>query len=303
MKWQAHTDLQNDSDGFISNFWRCLALGHADTVARYADWPVNENDLHARHYWLVQQAADLQAQLEGDPDYCDPKIAGWWVWGICAYIGSGWCSGRGPWHAVDMPDGTRRLMKVGNAGQGINRQLPHLGNAGRGINRQRPQLGNGGSGQGILAHSIDVYEYMCQLANRLRRVRVASGDWSRVCGRAVTYNHGLTGVFLDPPYAAEADRADDLYRKDCKRIAHDARKWCLENGNNPLMRIILCGYEEEHAAPLAAAGWRMIAWDAGAGYSAQRHDTENVGVNGKRERLWLSPHCLPLDRPMQATLL
>src|ERR1700693_2744894 len=42
----------NDADGLLSNFWR--ALQHEpDAVAEFADWPVNEADLHARHLWLL----------------------------------------------------------------------------------------------------------------------------------------------------------------------------------------------------------------------------------------------------------
>lgn len=37
----------NDKDGFVSNFWRAVQTA-PDEVAHYADWPVNENDLHAR---------------------------------------------------------------------------------------------------------------------------------------------------------------------------------------------------------------------------------------------------------------
>jgi site-specific DNA-adenine methylase len=36
---------------------------------------------------------------------------------------------------------------------------------------------------------------------RLRRVRVCCGDWTRVLGRSATECIGVTGVFLDPPYA------------------------------------------------------------------------------------------------------
>ena len=35
----------NDKDGFVANFWRALQAA-PDEVARHADWPVNENDLH-----------------------------------------------------------------------------------------------------------------------------------------------------------------------------------------------------------------------------------------------------------------
>jgi hypothetical protein len=39
--------------------------------------------------------------LHADPDYFDAKIAGWWCWGACAWIGTGWCSGEGPWNIDD----------------------------------------------------------------------------------------------------------------------------------------------------------------------------------------------------------
>jgi hypothetical protein len=71
------------------------AVQHApDEVARWADWPVNEADLHARHQWLVEQALPLTEKLIADPDYYDAKVAGWWVWGICTWIGGGWCTRR-----------------------------------------------------------------------------------------------------------------------------------------------------------------------------------------------------------------
>ena len=319
----------NDKDGYISNFWRAMAFGAWEEVAAYADWPVNENDLHARHYWLVQQRETLRAKLEGDPGYFDAKIAGWWVWGICSWIGSGFCSGNGPWHSVEMEDGTRQLVHLGNNGQGINRQRVHLGDNGQGINRQlvhlgdsgrgikrkrggiirqRPQMGNGGTGQGVISKNIDLYEYMAALSDRLRNVDVASGDWSRVCGPSVTYKHGMTAVFLDPPYATEANRADDLYIEDCQQIAHDVRGWCLEDIHDratgykgprylhPKMRIALCGYEDEHG-PHMPAGWEMVSWNAGKGYAGQRTDGSND--NGKLERIWFSPHCLPVERPAQ----
>ena len=56
----------NDKDGFVANFWRALQAD-PEGVAREADWPVNENDQHARHIWLVGQRETLTARLEGDP--------------------------------------------------------------------------------------------------------------------------------------------------------------------------------------------------------------------------------------------
>ena len=84
----------NDANGFISNFWRAISYSPEET-AFHADWPVNENDLHARHVWLVGQKETMQANLEGDPEWHDPKIAGWWCWGMCCWIGSGCWRGEG----------------------------------------------------------------------------------------------------------------------------------------------------------------------------------------------------------------
>lgn len=51
----------------------------------------------------------------------------------------------------------------------------------------------------------DLMAYFEWLAERLRRERVACGDWTRVLGGSVTVCDGVTGVFLDPPYASERD--------------------------------------------------------------------------------------------------
>lgn len=70
------TETINDIDGLLSNFWRSVVYS-PETVAQYADRPVNENDLHAIHAWLIERMGDLPAKLEGDPQYYDAQIAGW----------------------------------------------------------------------------------------------------------------------------------------------------------------------------------------------------------------------------------
>ena len=113
-------ELVNDVDGYIVNFWRAVQAD-ADTVASYADYPAFESDLHARHAWLVQRKDDLQARLEGDPDYYDAKIAGWWVWGMSLWIGSGFCSGRGSWVSVD-----GKLVNAKAEASAVAGQLPKV---------------------------------------------------------------------------------------------------------------------------------------------------------------------------------
>jgi hypothetical protein len=141
---------------------------------------------------------------------------------------------------------------------------------------------------------------MHDLADRLRHVRVTCGDWSRVCGPSPTFKLGLTGVFLDPPYGTEAKRQSDLYTHDDLSIAADTLRWCLDNGDNPLLRIALCGYAGEGHEPLEDAGWSVVAWKGGGGYGGQR--TNGSNDNADRERIWFSPHCLVQDRPEQLEL-
>ena len=300
-----HTETVNDADGFVSNFWRAVR-SDPEAVASHADWPVNENDLHARHVWLLERRDELTARLEGDPDYFDAKVAGWWCWGICCWIGSGWCSGTGPWQSVPDAEGIRQLVHLGNAGRGVNRQLVHLGDAGQGVNRQLVHLGDAGRGvnrqlvhlgdagqeastgsESTWATGDGLRQWIAALSDRLRRVRVCCGDWSRVCGPTVTVKQGLTAVFLDPPYAEEAERTDRLYACDSLSIAREVKAWCLENGDDRRMRIALCGYEGEHDMP---ESWACVEWKAHGGYGSQG---EQAGrENRHRERIWFSPHCL-----------
>lgn len=272
----------NDADGFVANFWRALRAD-PEAVADAADWPVNEADLHARHIWLLGQRERITDRLMGDPEWFDAKVAGWWVWGQCCWIGSGWCSGRGPWRSVD------GVLVMGSAGMGVNRVRPHLGDAGMGVNRKRPHLGS--AGQGVRAERrAALGKYLGELADRLRNVRVCCGDWSRICGPTPTFKMGLCGVFLDPPYADTAGRSDGLYATDCLRVAHDVREWAIEAGKRDDMRIVLAGYEGEHRMP---DDWRVVAWKASGGYGRQGN---GPGLeNAERERLWLSPACLSLD--------
>ena len=243
----------------VSNFWRALQVA-PDDVAKYADWPVNECDLHARHLWLVNEGRLHVERLKTEPDYFDAKIAGWWVAGVCGWIGSGYCSGEGPWRSIDGE------LSLGDAGRGINKQIPHLSNAGQGI-----------------------FEWFDTLATRLRRVRVASGDWTRVVTESVTTRHGLTGVFLDPPYGDEIEQTR-VYATDSGTVSADVRAWCHENGGDPLLRIALCGYEGEGHDDLLDAGWTAHRWRAAGGYGGGRGGTGDA--NRVRERIYFSPACI-----------
>jgi DNA adenine methylase len=264
----------NDYDGFVANFWRSV-VNDPDGVAYWLDYPVSESDLEARHGWLVNRKERLKYCLE-DPDFFDVKIAGWWCWGLCIWIGSGWCSGTGPHtsNGVDIVNSKKQALDLG-AGRGINRQLPTLG-AGRGINRQLPTLGE---------RSEYMHTWMHALYTRMRDVRVASGDWRRVLSDSVTTRLGLTGIFLDPPY----DKGSMDYGAGGMSlgISGDVREWCKANGGDDRLRIVLCGHAGEHDA-LLQHGWTIRTWVARKGYAL----TAEAVANTASETLWCSPHCV-----------
>ena len=89
--------------------------------------------------------------------------------------------------------------------------------------------------------------------------------------------------------AREIDTAGraEVYAKDCDQVAHGVREWAIANGENPQMRIALCGYEGEHQMP---ESWECLKWKARKGYGGQRQSGEND--NSERERIWFSPYCL-----------
>ena len=144
----------NDLNCFVANFWRALK-NDPDKVAEWADYPVIHADLTARHKWLVNNA-EFKERMFNDPDYYDVKVAGWWVWGASAWIGSGWCvSSREPSQVpyLKCSQGIHRVKEQrpqlrphqGIQALDVPNQVPHLwfGNW-QGINQKVIQ-GNGDS--------------------------------------------------------------------------------------------------------------------------------------------------------------
>ncbi len=70
----------NDADGLVANFWRAVQA-EPNSVAHFADWPVNEIDLHARGDWLFchPEAREFVEQVRSDWKYFDAERAGVWA--------------------------------------------------------------------------------------------------------------------------------------------------------------------------------------------------------------------------------
>ncbi len=283
----SRVETLNDADGWLANVWRAIQLA-PDEVAMHCHGPVSEVDYHARLAWLQNRRGDwLPSWLEGDPENYDAKAAAWWLYVVACGIGDPF--GSGPWVLHDGRLVDRRTLTGGNAGQGINRELPHLGTAGQGINRELPHLGNAGRG---INRKLPLTAYLRQLSQRLQGTRITCGDWKRVVTPAVsraTRTQPGVAFLLDPPY----ETSGDLYHHGDAdgSLSAEVRAWCIGQEHDPDVRIVLCGYHSEHDE-LLDHGWSKH--DSRATSGGYSRDPAN-----SKERLWASPSC----ERRQATLL
>ena len=215
--------------------------------------------------------------------------------------------GRGSSHSLLKEFGVSRQMPdVSSDGrgvyaprmreEGVSRQIPHVSNQGQGVNH--PGVRELGTGDEEEFHPMTMPEltrWMKFLSARLRHVRVLNGDWERVVTTgvlktlSVRQGGGKVGIFLDPPYSSEV-REETLYTVDSGDVSIKVREWCKANGNDPMYRIVLAGYDTEHAE-LEALGWRAVEWYA-SGFLKGGYAGQGKGTQQARERLWLSPNCL-----------
>jgi len=145
----------NDRNHFVANFWRAVQAD-PEGVAEYADNPVSEADLHARHEYLVNShnTIEFRDRMKSDPEFFDSRFAGWWVWGQCCWIGGGWCDDS---HRNCKANNSRPNFGPDSQGNGVNRpsKMPLCDSRGsKGVNGQSQQLpdlaGDGGAfGRGV----------------------------------------------------------------------------------------------------------------------------------------------------------
>lgn len=288
--WWGRKETVGDYSGLLVNFFRAVAHD-PDGVAVAASYPVTEADLTARHLYLVRYQDDLTERLAADPDFYDVRAAGWWVWGISAWVGGEWCSGMGPWHPGDDGPGVYRKlpMVAGNHhGKGIHRL--HQGN---------PPVDSDGNALVADHYRQRLTDTFTRLGQRLHRVRITCGDWRRLTKSAIDPVRGeVTGIFLDPPYDSTLRRSnlygpddDDAAADGAPQIHDDVRAWALSIGDDSRFRIAYCTYSTaEEDAEMLAAGWEPYRWSAHGGYGLQ---SDNRALDNKdREVVWFSPHCL-----------
>ena len=242
----------NDVDHLLCNFWRAVS-NNPEEVAKLADFPVMQVELHAKHRCLLEKLTDdFKNKMENDPNYYDVECASMWIYGQSCSIGNNWLQ----------PKGLNAAPLLSSAGGGIN---------------------------GL---TLPILDWFRQLQQRLRRVRVACGDWKKIITPSISYNNkglstkDITGIFCDPPYSQEG--RDKVYRKD-EDVFQEVCRWAEDNGDNAKLRIAVCGYEGDYNF---SDSWQKHNWKAEGGMSALG-DSRGKD-NAKRETIWFSPHCLKL---------
>jgi hypothetical protein len=272
---RASLEVIGDANMYVANFWRAVKC-QPEAVWRESDYPVSHVDLYARHGWLTQpERRRAMSEALADPEWPgDARIAGWWVWGQCCWIGSGWCERE-----------ARGQRGEGAAVRGEMGQIPHASDAGMGL--QSEGLGKiphaSDAGRGLSAHRTGARAWIERLSERLERVRVVHGSWDRCLNHH--YGDDSTAVFLDPPYLA----FERLYSDEgAEPVARAVEVWARENAR---LRIALCGHDGDYYLP----GWECFAWER-AGNTYGGAGTKDA------ERIWFSPACERVRRPAQASL-
>jgi DNA adenine methylase len=271
-----HNEIVNDADGFICNVWRGIQF-LPDEVARWCDWPINHADLCARKRELVKNEERLLENLIADPTWCDPVLAGYWIWAASCWIGAG----------LTRPN--KRPQTTGWSERGVHAagKRPKIDEGyGKGIH-SAGQIPNISRLVGLLTATSDsIKAWMRELSDRLRKVIVICGDWTQVCGGNWQDYRGDVGIFFDPPYG-DVGRDTDIYHKESMDVAATVNEWALARGDRPTFRIVLAGYRDEHQN-LLDHGWTEQVWKTNGGYGNQG---KKKNVNRERETLFFSPHC------------
>ena len=118
--------------------------------------------------------------------------------------------------------------------------------------------------------------WLHKLADRLERVRIVHGDWSRCLNSH--FGGSETAVFLDPPYRAY----EKLYGVNAP-VADAVEQWARENAS---LRVALCGHVGDYDLP----GWEAMSWSRGKMTYGGSKTTD-------AECIWFSPAC---HKPEQA---
>lgn len=323
----------NDIDGCLTNFWRAVRAD-PEQVAKIADYPVSEIDLHARHAYLIRGRADLTEKLIADPHYYDVERAAWWVWGACLLSTIG---------RVFNPHRTHKLPVTVAPLVWVARVHGHHYMAPFALRFKSTR---------VTPISVKIREFFLDTTRRTRLTR--DGDAisrlvSRIFRRSIpsqvvqaivcliwvgvmasviprrafaderfehkSVNHARAVLAIHVKVHAEVPRAD-IVRGQLSRFVHNPARPAVVSAFSlqcPYGTVIAgqvvvvsrygfqCSFHvliiPKHTE--ISSGWDCYEWTARGGYSSLGKSATIAKANRKRERIWFSPHCL---KPRQSSL-
>ena len=309
-------EIANDLDGAVVNFFRACR-SHPEVTAWYADWPTTHLDLTARKRFVLERLEGLTERLRDDPEYCDPQVAGYWVWCVCNDIGH-----FGDKYVNKMPavDGGGLSAQAGGMpcmadGQGLNAQARTLD----GMPTVHHQAGGEGlSAQATRLEGLEELEpttpyppcsgqrplrWLKQLQARLFRTYLLCKDWRGIYSPSVlgqapkvmeSQKPPLTGIFFDPPYGTQGRHS--VYRNDSLTLAEEVREVALRIAS-PTVRVALAAYQEDYPEGMPE-GWDCYVWR-----TAQNRKNLVDSEYSRTEVVWFSPSCIPPEPNPQANFL
>ena len=146
--------------------------------------------------------------------------------------------------------------------------------------KKRPEIGHN---KGVIAIK-DKPAYLQALSAKLRGCYTLCGSWERAVTDSLIQRKQPTAIFLDPPYTLEHTKCHPRFYVSYDDVAGEVAKWAIERGDDPSLRVAVCGVEGEHKFP---GDWGVLEWSSNGGFgnmfnsAQQRHD----------ERVWFSPGC------------
>lgn len=232
----------NDADGYITNLWRSIRY-HPERVAAASMLPCDQLTQEAVCKELIIKRDSLTSKLRNDSKWCDPEVAGEWLWGACLWIGSGWAYRS-------------------------STQIPKLTGYGQGVKS--------------LTLRDDVEGLLEAISERLKHVRILCSDWKVPLADSIVVKSSFrhTGIFLDPPYDMSTGRGGNLYSQEMDDTS-TVKDWCLEYGKKEDIRIVITGYDGEYRE-LEENGWEVEDWSADGGYKNQSKTEDNDNRHKER---------------------
>jgi len=256
-------EVVNDLSGDVVNAYRAIRAD-PDAVAYYCDYPTSELDKLARAWVLRETLPELAARCAADPNWYDARAAGYFLYVTTTDL-SGTLPRRGPWIVEN-----GKMVRRGRA-NGLIKSMPKF------VRRCRLTT----------MRYTALVVWFRQIAERLRNVAILCGDWRRAVDLFSAGKYGTTAILIDPPYPDYGY----LYANGAQRpVWFDAARWAVERGDNPSVRIAVCGYWTPEADEMFPASWARFRWKAHGGLGNKRKSS--VYENRYRECVWFSPHCV-----------